>query len=304
MTAKTFTAYLAPEGFVHELVHELGGADNVEVYERLVLAAGAPKPVLWADNIWLNPRWIEIESIGDAAQKLKALQRNWANYSFDFHRRSNLITEKLPHVSAKPIKFPSPLPTAPLGSWVLMEQNLILASPSCSSPYPNGAYLFEENKDEPPNRAYLKLWEALTRVQKFPKAGDVCLDLGASPGGWTWVLQGLGAHVISVDKAPLDENIEALPNVRHILQSAFALEPAEIGAVDWLFSDIICYPERQLRLIEKWRASGLVKNIICTIKFQGETEYEMLEKFMAIEGSVVFHLYNNKHEVTWCSLEK
>src|SRR5690348_9978294 len=111
-----FTTYLAPEGFVHELTDELGDAVE-DVYERLVIASGAPKPVIWADNIWLNPRFIEIESIGDAAKKLKDIQRNWANYNFDFHRRSNLITEKLPHVSAKPIKFPSALPAAPLGAW-------------------------------------------------------------------------------------------------------------------------------------------------------------------------------------------
>src|SRR5665811_219505 len=119
MTEKQFTAYLAPQGFVHELADELGDAVS-DVYDRLVIAAGPPKPVLWADNVWLNPRFIEIESIGDAAKKLKALQRNWANYTFDFHRRSNLITEKLPHVSGKPIKFPSALPTAPLGAWTLI----------------------------------------------------------------------------------------------------------------------------------------------------------------------------------------
>ena len=113
MKKNEFTAYLAPEGFIHELIDELGKVDDV--YDRLVIAAGPPRPVIWADNLWLNPRLIEIESIGDAAKKLKALQRNWANYTFDLHRRSQLITEKLPHVSAKPIRFPSALPSSPLG---------------------------------------------------------------------------------------------------------------------------------------------------------------------------------------------
>ena len=61
----------------------------------------------------------------------------------------------------------------------------------------------------PPNRAYLKLWEALTLAAnmpdgRMPRPGELCLDLGSSPGGWSWVLQKLGARVISVDKAPLD----------------------------------------------------------------------------------------------------
>lgn len=296
-----FTAYLAPEGFVHETVEEIGKVDDV--YDRLVIAAGPPKPVIWADNIWLNPRFIEIESIGDAAQKLKAIQRNWANYPLDFHRRSKLIQEKLPHVSAKPIKFPGPLPAAPLGSWTLLENNLMLASPSCSSPYPNGAWVFEENKTDAPSRAYLKLWEALMRIQKFPKTGETCLDLGSSPGGWTWVLQTLGANVISVDKAPLAPNVAALPNIKYIQQSAFGINPEEIGAVDWLFSDIICYPERLLRLVENWKKSNLVRNMVCTIKFQGKTEHDIIMKFMEIPGSSLFHLHNNKHEITWINLQ-
>ena len=40
MKENTFTAYLAPEGFVNELVYELG--DVGEIYERLVLAEGPP----------------------------------------------------------------------------------------------------------------------------------------------------------------------------------------------------------------------------------------------------------------------
>jgi 23S rRNA (cytidine2498-2'-O)-methyltransferase len=287
-------AYLAPEGFVAELTEELGD-DVIEAYDRLILAKGPPKNPVWAENTWLNPQWIEIGSIGDAAQKLKAIQRNWANYAFDGHRRSRLITEKLPHVSAKPLKFPCALPSAPLGSWTLVSNDLMLASPACSSPMPNGAYIFEENKTDAPSRAYLKLWEALVRLQKFPKAGETCLDLGSSPGGWTWVLQGLGAKVISVDKAPLDPRIAALPNIEYVQQSAFAMEPV---TADWLFSDIICYPDKLLRLVENWRPH--VRNMVCTIKFQGETDHAAVRRFLDIPESRAFHLYNNKHEVTWC----
>lgn len=289
----TFAAYLAPEGFTDDLVDELGG-DVMEVYDRLVLAEGPAKNPVWAENIWLSPKWIQIDSIGDAAQKLKAVQRNWANYAFDFHRRSGLITEKLPHVSAKPLKFPCALPGAPLGSWTLVEKDVILASAACSSPMPNGAYIFEENKTDAPSRAYLKLWEALTRLQKFPKPGETCLDLGACPGGWTWVLATLGAKVISVDKARLEPRIAAMPNVEYIEQSAFALEPRP---ADWLFSDIICYPDKLHRLVENWQ--GKARNMVCTIKFQGPTDHAAVRRFLDIPDSRAFHLYNNKHEITW-----
>ncbi len=296
------TAYLAPEGFEQDLATELG--DVTDAYGRLLLAPGKPRRTVWAENTWLNPQWIEIESIGDAAKKLKVIQRNWALYDLDFHRRAKLIVEKLPHVSAKPLQFGKPLITAPLGSWTLVKENLILASPACSETVPNGAYIFVENKTEPPNRAYLKLWEALTRCGKMPGQGDTCLDLGASPGGWTWVLQSLGASVISVDKAPLAPHIAKLPRVKHMEQSAFALKPSDVGAVDWLFSDIICYPERLLRLVTEWRDSGLARNFVTTIKFQGDTDFGAIKNFLDIPGSYAAHMYNNKHEITWFCLEK
>ncbi|HEX2752180.1 MAG TPA: SAM-dependent methyltransferase [Alphaproteobacteria bacterium] len=297
------SVYLAAEGFVDDLCFELGEDVYDVFYDGLVFSKAPARPVVWADNVWKNPQFIEIDSIGDGAKKLKALQRNWANCPLDFHRRSQLLTEKLPHVSGKPLQFPKPLPTAPLGSWTMLREDLLLAATDCTSPVANGAYIFDENKEEPPNRAYLKLWEALTRAGTMPGAGDTCLDLGACPGGWTWVLQGLGAKVISVDKAPLAPNIAALPNIEYVQQSAFGLKPEDIGKVDWLFSDIICYPERLLRLVKTWKDSGLVRNMICTIKFQGETDHKTTESFLEIAGSHACHLYNNKHEITWFCLE-
>ena len=79
--------------------------------------------------------------------------------------------------------------------------------------------------------------------------------------------------------------------------------PEEVGPVDFLCSDVICYPARLLRLVETWLASGLVRNFICTIKFQAETDHETARAFAAIPGSRVQHLFHNKHELTWIKLE-
>jgi 23S rRNA (cytidine2498-2'-O)-methyltransferase len=215
------------------------------------------------------------------------------------HRRAALIQERLPHVSAKPVVFPAAAPTAPLGSWTLLAPDRLLAASLCSSPFPNGEMQFVEDKAGPPNRAYLKLWEALVRLRRWPQPGERCLDLGASPGGWTWVLAKLGANVVAIDKAPLDPRVAAMPGVEWHGESAFALEPESVGAIDWLFSDIVCYPARLLRLVERWRASGLVKNFVCTLKFQGETDHQSAEAFAAIPGAQVLHLHQNKHELTF-----
>jgi len=298
--SKPVTAYLAPEDFVAELQQELGDL-AVATHGRLVLARGAARPVAWAANIWHEPQRIEIASIGDAAKKLRAIQRNWTLYSAAHHRRAALIEERLPKVSAKPLNFGNPAPTAPLGSWTLLDPNALLASARCSSAFPNGEVQFVEDKTVP-SRAYLKLWDAFTVLGVSPQPGEFCIDLGASPGGWTWVLQGLGARVLSIDKAPLDPAIARLPNVEQRLESAFALDPKAVGPVDWLFSDVICYPKRLLTTVKKWLDAGTARRFLCTIKFQGETDFEAMREFAAIPGSRLLHLHHNKHELTWVKL--
>ncbi|HZB92532.1 MAG TPA: SAM-dependent methyltransferase [Stellaceae bacterium] len=292
------TGYLAPEGHVEDLLAELGPAVR-QVVGRLVLAEGPPRPAAWVANLWYEPQAIAIQSIGDAAQKLRAIQRNWALYSHAHHRRAALIAERLPKVSAKPLVFGAPAPTAPLGSWTLLDANTLLAARRCSSPFPHGEVSFVEDRTAPPSRAYLKLWELFTLMGERPRPGELCLDLGSSPGGWTWVLQSLGARVISVDKAPLDPRIAALPGVEVRRESAFALEPKRVSGINWLFSDVVCYPRRLLTLVERWLAAGNCRRFVCTVKFQGPTDHETARSFAAIPGSRLLHLHHNKHELTW-----
>jgi 23S rRNA (cytidine2498-2'-O)-methyltransferase len=294
------TAYLASEGFVDELAHELGNVDRS--HGRLLIAAGPPCQAAWAANQWLNPLEVKIASISDAAAQLRARQRNWAFYAPELYRRATLIQEQLPKVSAKPVVFGLSPPTAPLGSWTLLDAGTMLMAPHCTSAYPNGEIRFVEDRSGPPSRAYLKLWEALTLIGCRPGPGEKCLDLGSSPGGWSWALQRMGAQVISVDKAPLAPSVARLPGIEQRFESAFALDPRAIGPIDWLFSDVVCYPARLLALVERWLAAGTCRNFVCTIKFQGETDHAVTRRFAAIPGSQLRHLFHNKHELTWIKI--
>ncbi len=294
-------AYLAAEEYLEPLLEELGD-DVASVHGRLVLTHTPHRPVAWAQNSWIDPVVLPIPSIKQGAKALRSIQRNWAVYAPSHHRRAKLIQDLLPHVSAKPLAFPFPAPTAPLGSWTLLDEGTILAAPRCTSAFPNGEVQFVENRSAPPARAYLKLWEAFTLLGRHPGPGERCLDLGASPGGWTWVLQSLGASVVAVDKAPLAPAIVRLPGVETRQESAFGLKPEDVGPVDWLCSDVICYPERLLRLVRTWLESGLARNFVCTIKFQGDTDHATARAFAEIPGSEVRHLSHNKHELTWTLL--
>ena len=295
--AAGLTGYLAADGFLAELQQELGPAVS-EIHGRLVLASEPPRPAAWAQNVWLDPVHIQISSITDAARKLRAIQRNWALYSCAHHRRAALIAQKLPKVSAKPLVFGAPAPAAALGSWTLIAPDTMLAAPACTRPFPNGEARFVEDRSAP-RRAYLKLWELFTLAGTRPRAGALCLDLGASPGGCSWVLQRLGARVVSVDKAPLDPRLAKLAGITELKQSAFALDPGEIGPVDWLFCDVVCYPKRLLALVHKWLAAGTVGRFVCTLKFQGATDFDAMRAFAAIPDSRLLHLHHNKHELTF-----
>jgi 23S rRNA (cytidine2498-2'-O)-methyltransferase len=294
---KEITAYLAPEEYEAQLISELKGV--TAQYGRLILTDRKPQKVFWAQNIWYNPIIAHFDSISEAANLLKNMQRNWALYPFAEHRRAALIKEKLPYISEKPVQFPAKAPLAPLGSWTLLDKNTLIAAAHCSSPYPNGEIHFAECKEGPPSRAYLKLWEALVLSGKMPQPGDKCLEIGASPGGWTWVLAKLNTEVLCIDKAPLAPEIAAMPGVHFKTGNAFAMTPEVIGAMDWIFSDVACYPEKLLEWVKIWIDSGLCKNFVCTLKFQGDHSYEIVRDFTDIPGSRVLHLGYNKHELTW-----
>jgi len=297
MEALDATGYLAAPGFERQLLDELG--DLTEVRGRLAIVPGPPRTAHWAQNVWLRLLRIPIRSVADGARQLRSIQRNWALHSTGQHRRAALIQGELPHVSAKPIEFPAPAPKAPLGSWTLIDRNTILASPVCSSPFPNGEASFVEFKAGPPTRAYLKLWEALTLLGRRPGPGDRCLDAGCSPGGWTWALARLGAKVVSVDRAPLHPGVAALPGVEYRKGSAFSIRPPRAEPFDWVLSDVVCYPERLWSWIRAWLDAGSCRSFVCTIKFQGNSHYGVLRDFASVPGSRIVHLASNKHELTW-----
>ena len=221
------------------------------------------------------------------------------------NRRARLIEQQLPAVKPKPVVIGTPPPRAPLGAWTLLERDVIVASPACSSPFPHGEVQFLENKKGPPNRAYLKLWELFTLLEAAPKPDSFCLDMGGSPGGWSWVLASLGCKVLTVDKAELDPRIEAMPNVDFRMLSAFALDPREVRGRWTGFS--ATWPAIRTGSGVWWTAGGPLARCATScapVKFQGPTDHETAAKFWAFPGSRLVHLFNNKHELTWVLLDK
>lgn len=299
------TVHVPAQNRRDELVDELRyrGSRIVEQIGDLVFAGGSPGPAAWAQNSWLAPAEYEIQSIGDAARLLASIQRNWHLHSITHHRRAELIAGKLPPIRFKPLDFPVAAPSAPLGAFCLLDKNRLLVSPACSSAFADGEAVFNEDRHGPPNRAYLKLWEALTLARRLPAAGDFCLDLGASPGGWTWVLSRLGADVVAVDRSGLVPELTAAENVTTLQRDGFSLSLGDLPASPaWVFSDIVAYPERLYTLANYWSRACPEAPVIMTVKCQGRVDPAVIDRFLDIPKGRLLHLAANKHELTFFRL--
>lgn len=272
--------------------------------ELLKNSEGITQYPYWAKTTMTGPFFLHFETISQAAGHLKNLQRNWAPYQFTCFRRAELIQQKLPYINLKDRKFPVEIPVSPIGLYTLIDEHNLIASAKTTSFLPAGTLQFIEDHQNPPSRAYLKIQESLTMANllngtKLPDENSRCFEAGACPGGWTWVLVGLGSQVYAVDRAELAPELMKNPLVTFQAHDAFTLTPQEIGPVDWVFSDVICYPERLLQWIKKWLSFNPDLNMICTIKMQGQVDWTLIQQFQDIPASHILHLNYNKHELTW-----
>ena len=169
------------------------------------------------------------------------------------------------------------------------------------APWPAGNAPVAVNR-APPSRAYQKLEEALAWMGTEPRADSVCVDLGASPGGWTATLLKRRARVIAVDRAPLAAPLARDPRVSMVIGNAFNYTPP--SPVDWLVSDVICEPTRSIDLIGRWLEQSLCRHLVVTVKFKGQSSYGILDTLPPLFARLrpafarVKQLAHNKNEVT------
>jgi 23S rRNA (cytidine2498-2'-O)-methyltransferase len=126
-----------------------------------------------------------------------------------------------------------------------------------------------------PSRAFAKLAEAEIRLGRTIARDEVCVDLGAAPGGWTYYALARGARVLAVDRGLLRDDLMRHSRVEFRRGDAFAFRPAR--PVDWLLCDVISAPERSIELLFNWIRQGWCRHFVVTIKFKGTAEYPCLD---------------------------
>lgn len=268
--------------------------------EKLIACAPLDQKPVWAQDWWPNTKIIPYKNKADAARILKAQKNLGTFYNSNSSALATNLRKEVREVPMKRIEYAVPTKfNFKYFSWTILDSENLLLCEKPDSRFPLGWNEFNEDKNLPPNRAYLKLWEVLCLGYIRLKPNDVAIDLGSSPGGWTWALSEQVSKVYSVDKAPLDPKVSKAPSIHYREDDAFKLNPQEFSDCTWLFSDIICTPERLYELVQLWMKNSKVQNFVCTIKFKGECNFEMLQKFKQIENSKIIHLYQNKNEVTW-----
>lgn len=154
-------------------------------------------------------------------------------------------------------------------------------------------------------RAEHKLEEAvdLWGLASDLQGADV-LDVGASPGGWTWVLARAGARVTAVDPGELDARVTALDGVTHLRQRAETLS-FHSPQFDWVVNDMNVDPPLAAEILLQvvpWLREGA--RSVTTLKLAGRSRpREVLAEFVSrLKPGYVLeaaqHLYANRQEVT------
>lgn len=182
-----------------------------------------------------------------------------------------------------------------------------------NSPLENGIMRLKF-PNEAPSRSTLKLEEAF--LQFIPKqewdqrlsGGMRAVDLGASPGGWTYQLVKRSMMVTAIDNGPMAESLMETGQVRHLMVDGFKFEPHK-NNVYWLVCDMIEQPQRVAERIGDWLVNGWCQETIFNLKLPMKKRYETVSEILQqleqrlIDAGIKYrlqakHLYHDREEVT------
>jgi len=187
-----------------------------------------------------------------------------------------------------------------------------ISRPGNSSNWPMGIPRLKMPR-EAPSRSTLKLAEALLemlseqeRAQLRP--GRRAVDLGASPGGWTWQLANRGMKVTAVDNGPMDSTLMESGLVEHLRADGFTFRPRH--PVEWLVCDMVDKPARVLDLVARWFERGDCRAAVFNLKLPMKRRFEevqlarntLQERLSRLSGSwriAARQLYHDREEITF-----
>jgi 23S rRNA (cytidine2498-2'-O)-methyltransferase len=163
---------------------------------------------------------------------------------------------------------------------------------------------------EAPSRSALKLDEALLTLltpeerEALAKPGMRAADLGAAPGGWTWVLTRQHMHVLSIDNGPLRQHVLDTGLVEHLRADGFHWHPEQ--PLDWMVCDMVEQPRRVAERMATWFREGWCRHAIFNLKLPMKKRWDetrlCLDLFQDQAGKPLVvrakQLYHDREEIT------
>jgi len=187
-----------------------------------------------------------------------------------------------------------------------------------SAAWPMGIPRLRRLRDAP-SRSAQKLEEAilvlLTPIERerLLQPGMLAVDLGAAPGGWSWVMAGRGIRVDAIDNGRLAPAALATGMIEHIRADGFTYRPRK--PVDWLLCDMVEQPARIAELIGLWFVRGQCGNAIFNLKLPMKKRYAEYQRCLKILRGMLAQtglhyelrgrqLYHDRDEITLCILTR
>ncbi|MGY3803642.1 23S rRNA (cytidine(2498)-2'-O)-methyltransferase RlmM [Pigmentibacter ruber] len=128
-----------------------------------------------------------------------------------------------------------------------------------------------------PSRSTLKLEEAFhvfcnaVERESELQAGMTAVDLGASPGGWTYQFVRRNIYVFAIDNGPMQDKLMKTGLVEHLKEDGFKFRAKK--PVDWLVCDMVEQPKKIAQLIADWAKFKLSKRFIFNLKLPMKKRY-------------------------------
>ena len=238
----------------------------------------------------------------DAGRPLSGLARSFGNALRSGLRRAGLLSPQARSDRPRLHVFFA----TPENAWLACSRG------NDSAPWPMGIPRLKLPRHAP-SRSTLKLEEALATLltdaerSRWLRAGQSAADLGAAPGGWSFVLARHGMRVFAIDNGRLAQQVLDTGLVQAVQADGFRWQPPR--PLDWLVCDMVEQPRRVAQRIGEWFVAGWCRRAVFNLKLPMKQRWkEVRDDLAALDAQVsaaggtlqwrARQLYHDREEVT------
>jgi 23S rRNA (cytidine2498-2'-O)-methyltransferase len=182
----------------------------------------------------------------------------------------------------------------------------VMPAAALTDPRPGGIHRMAFDPAAPA-RSYMKVEEAFDLLGEKPASGQSVVDLGASPGGWSYAFLKRGCRVTAVDNGPMliRDPERGGGTLTHVREDGVVFTPLpRTVPVDWLVSDMLVSTGKNIGMLRRWFEGRWMRRFVVNVKLPQVELYPSLrplEDYLRTIPGIAFrvrHLYHDRREVT------